>query len=927
MKGTKTGRLLVAGLATLFCLQGAFACWLIGFDFCSPVPAGFYGWQTEAFVSGQLPLKMLPDPRLADLSNPYEGSQNAGFRVLDASYFKGRYYSYFGIGPILLLTLPWRLVTHTYLTEPGATAILLLATNAVAAALLLALRKSYFTTISSGVTAAAFALVTIGSFETVHLVGSNAGTVAQMGAYLCLTSALFFLTRALSGQSPVLAVFLCSFSCGSAIACRPSFAPIAAMLVPVVGLIWSRHRGERQVPGLLAAALLPLGAVAAGLLAYNYARFESPWEFGNRFQLTNVDYRSVQLLASTNIRGHVAAFLFAPISLSHYFPFLRNTHDVVPIGLFCLCPASILGVGMLSYLGAAKDQRTKDACAISVGVLISFAGIFLFLAAYLLFLFHYEIDFLYPWCWVACFGWFAVLSDSRVRISATHAISVGGCILCGASAAMAILFTLSGADVSARAPRLTRAINSLVDSLDRHSGVTYGALRLQARFAAEKVVGNWPLVLTGLDHADLVYAKIAADDTVRIGYFHTGLGGPIGEPIKLDLSTDHEIEVAMGSLLPPSAHPFFKSWSDADVIRAKSTLSVKIDGVSALSASVDYYESSPGSIRIGENPHLTDVAASRFPGRISAIVVPFSLPGATDTRAWVGAGGVSFTMKVPPGRVSGLEPILSTGNRGKGDLLFINYLPGSRVTFGLDHWGGAVRSLPVPMEPNEPHTITVVSSALSGPTGRKPFFEVVCDGRSVLCVPIVTYSSDADHVYLGLNAIGSSMADPMFAGTIFNIQTMRPLSKEVRWDSFSKPGTISMRVLFPEIISPAGQPLVTVGKSGMADFVYAVRTDLDHIRFGFDHWGVGGALSDPFAFDPNRRHLIEIYLSSLQAVDGTRPSGDGFEISFDGISVLKGNLKPYPATANTIFVGTNPLGGSTTTSFFQGDIQPLESHP
>lgn len=135
-----------------------------------------------------------------------------------------------------------------------------------------------------------------------------------------------------------------------------------------------------------------------------------------------------------------------------------------------------------------------------------------------------------------------------------------------------------------------------------------------------------------------------------------------------------------------------------------------------------------------------------------------------------------------------------------------------------------------------------------------------------------------------------------------------------------------MRVVFSEANTVAGQPLLTVGMTGEADFVYVIRTDSKHIRFGFDHWGEGGPLSEPIPVDETSRHLVEIYLSSLHAVDGSPSSLRGYEIFLDGHSVLRGGTVPYPATADSVFVGINPLGGSTTTSNFQGEIQSSKSN-
>ncbi|HEX3728511.1 MAG TPA: hypothetical protein VHV47_01815, partial [Opitutaceae bacterium] len=74
-----------------------------------------YNRLADGFLHGRLSFLDQPPPELAQLSNPYDPAQNAPYvRYHDVSYFHGRYYLYFGPTPLLLL-VPWRALTHTYL--------------------------------------------------------------------------------------------------------------------------------------------------------------------------------------------------------------------------------------------------------------------------------------------------------------------------------------------------------------------------------------------------------------------------------------------------------------------------------------------------------------------------------------------------------------------------------------------------------------------------------------------------------------------------------------------------------------------------------------------------------------------------------------------------------------------------------------------
>ena len=57
----------------------------------------------DAFLHRQTSLRVMPDPRLLALPDPYDPLTNAPFRLHDALLFNGRYYLYWGPVPSLIL--------------------------------------------------------------------------------------------------------------------------------------------------------------------------------------------------------------------------------------------------------------------------------------------------------------------------------------------------------------------------------------------------------------------------------------------------------------------------------------------------------------------------------------------------------------------------------------------------------------------------------------------------------------------------------------------------------------------------------------------------------------------------------------------------------------------------------------------------------
>ena len=85
-----------------------------------------YELMAEAILDGRIDLAYGDEDTLADLENPYdpEERKEAGiFYHWDHAYYKGHYYMYFGVVPVFLVFLPYRMLTGTALTTYHATQI------------------------------------------------------------------------------------------------------------------------------------------------------------------------------------------------------------------------------------------------------------------------------------------------------------------------------------------------------------------------------------------------------------------------------------------------------------------------------------------------------------------------------------------------------------------------------------------------------------------------------------------------------------------------------------------------------------------------------------------------------------------------------------------------------------------------------------
>jgi hypothetical protein len=79
---------------------------------------GYYNYLTRGFTEGHLYLPVEPDPRLLALPDPLD--PNAGNdlpKLFDAVLYNRHYYLYHGVGPAVMLFLPWRLISGNDLPE------------------------------------------------------------------------------------------------------------------------------------------------------------------------------------------------------------------------------------------------------------------------------------------------------------------------------------------------------------------------------------------------------------------------------------------------------------------------------------------------------------------------------------------------------------------------------------------------------------------------------------------------------------------------------------------------------------------------------------------------------------------------------------------------------------------------------------------
>ena len=297
---------------------------------CSPTPVrtqsgeiiGPYNMLADSFLTGHVSLLARPDPRMLQLPDPRDPLQNARYRLHDLSLYKGNYYMAFGPVPTLLLFAPFRFVTGSYLPDAIGCAILALGAYLVSCLALRLFLRKLFPALPAWVFP--FLCLGLGFCNTFPYLLRRPAVyeTAIVSGQLFLMLAILLIGRVVLGASrlPLLAAG------GGGTMALLAFASRPLLLLPACGLfvillISSTTSAERRRK--LLAATVPF--IAGGLLLawYNYARFDSPFEFGYHYQLAGIKTDEHSFLQAGRFPLGLYFYLFSPPTLSSAFPFIH----------------------------------------------------------------------------------------------------------------------------------------------------------------------------------------------------------------------------------------------------------------------------------------------------------------------------------------------------------------------------------------------------------------------------------------------------------------------------------------------------------------------------------------------------------------------------------------------------------------------------
>jgi hypothetical protein len=324
---TSWSRLTDLWLILIVCLAVLSYIWIISIGTMNKFPSGrdYYWMLAQAFQKGQTSLLVKPPTELLQLANPYDLSQRKGLDYLwDTTLYNSKYYLYWGPVPAVLA-----IFISVFTKQPVSDAwlVFLFVAGAVLFSVLL-LRKLlqdnrfprwvfWGGLLASTVNMPLIWLFTHPAYYEASIVG---------GQFFMMAGFLFLYLAFRSSKIYIWYVFFSALAFGLAGGTRISLLPsvifLAFMILMRVYLV--QNRGLRASLPAFAAAFIPLAVIALSLMAYNYDRFGSIFEFGHRYQLTGLasteedrDQTSLRYVVPS-----IYSYFFRPPAVSGKFPFL-----------------------------------------------------------------------------------------------------------------------------------------------------------------------------------------------------------------------------------------------------------------------------------------------------------------------------------------------------------------------------------------------------------------------------------------------------------------------------------------------------------------------------------------------------------------------------------------------------------------------------
>ncbi|HEX2101570.1 MAG TPA: hypothetical protein VHF69_12940, partial [Candidatus Synoicihabitans sp.] len=289
-------------------------------------------------------------------------------------------------------------------------------------------------------------------------------------------------------------------------------------------------------------------------------------------------------------------------------------------------------------------------------------------------------------------------------------------------------------------------------------------------------------------------------------------------------------------------------------------------------------------------------------------------------------GPLAITVEAPEDTGTQSIPLLRTGLwEDRYDELRLRSR-GGKVQLSLFHAGlGELRGKWLPLVPDRRLEMTLHSGALLPPSSHPVFrgwlpeevsaaqqkLELRVNGEVVLAAALDSYPSRP-----------SDWSQPTFENVV-RMQQL-PLQKEPSPSPYRRGirQAQHLRLQLPAV--PGSQePLISTGAANQSDLLYVIYGPGHVVRFGLDHFGERGRISEPHPYDPLATHDLYVWMGAWAGAHESAEHGQ-IKVVFNGHVVLNGPQNFYPGEDYPTIFGLNANGAGSAGPEFRGRILSIE---
>jgi len=330
----------------------------------------------NSIYKGQLHLDYEPSEDFLNLENPYDDLQREIVErgkdyLWDTAYYNGKFYVYFGILPLLVFFLPYYVITKKYLDIATVVFVLSIAIFILIKEILTKIINRYFEKIPFKFVLFSLIMLCAGSLILYAEGMSRVYELAVVSGLYCVLQGIYFILKSLeSDEKKYFYIFAGSLFLSLSVACRPTDLFVSVLILPYLIKLLIENveifkTDKKPLVKLIFAVALPYLTVGALLMLYNYARFENPFEFGTKYQLTVVNMSALKNRIFAIPTG-IIANLFSIPNFIPDFPFITNHNKLLQFygyyyienmigGLFIIAP-----ICFMNFLVVKANRKTEN---------------------------------------------------------------------------------------------------------------------------------------------------------------------------------------------------------------------------------------------------------------------------------------------------------------------------------------------------------------------------------------------------------------------------------------------------------------------------------------------------------------------------------------------------------------------------------------